>query len=168
MNQFIYHYFYDSDRETVLNLFNLNDITSFEKTSSRGYEIKWRCAYDYSITYYLYFAVNRYDMLNQLKQDIYECRVDTELFNLDGTFAFYTYQLNNVDVPFCYAFFTSEEQEALRKDSGIEETPFILIMNRCITDTFPKNGRFNSVPHWETVTSKDGCRTFKIRRIVNE
>lgn len=165
MNQYVYHCFYDSDKEMILNLFNLNDISYFyHDNNSKGYTISWQCKDDYEIIYYLYFAVDRQDMLNHLVQVMKDCYEDTQCFDVDGTFAFCTYKKSDLSDD----SFTFDEQEEVKKITHFYENNFTLIMNRYITSFFPKNKSFNSVPHWETVTSKDGRCTFKIRRIVNE
>lgn len=162
MNQYVYHYFYGNDKEMVLNLFNLNDISSFEQINIKEYKIQWRCDNNkYVITYYFYFAVNRYDMTHRLVQDMRDCHKDVENFDVDGTFTFYTYRKSDLSD----TSFNSVEQKAIKEDTNYYRNTFILIMNRCITDTFPKNECFKSVPDWKTVTSKDGRRKFKIRRV---
>lgn len=62
MNQYIYYNFDEIDREMVLNLSTLNEVSPVEQTSSKGGEIQWRCSDKYIVTYYFYFPINRNKM----------------------------------------------------------------------------------------------------------
>lgn len=68
MNQYIYYNFDEIDREMVLNLSTLNEISPVEKTGSKGNEIQWRCSDKYIVTYYFYFPINRNKMYYDFPQ----------------------------------------------------------------------------------------------------